>query len=73
MFFFVSKFGKCFQIWLQKLFGDKIGATFRLTRVEIRTGFPPGFFFVSKTCHDALSTKNRDKVSVSGFVTVVTV
>jgi len=31
------------------------------------------FFFVSKICHDALSTKNRDKVSVSVFVTVVTV
>ena len=34
---------------------------------------PPGFFLVSKTCHDALSTINRDKVSVSVFVTFVTV
>jgi len=39
--------------------------------VEIRTGIPHGYFFVSKTCHDALSIKNRDKVSVSVFVTVV--
>jgi len=41
--------------------------------LEIHTGFPPGFFFVSKTCHDALSTINRDKVSVSVFFTFVTV
>jgi len=41
--------------------------------LEIRTGFPSSFVLVSKTCHDALSTKNRDKVSVSVFVTVVTV
>ena len=41
--------------------------------LEIHTGFPPGFFFVSKTCHDALSTINRDKVSVSVFFTIVTV
>jgi len=42
-----------------------------ITWVEIRAGFQPGFF-VSKTCHDALSTKDREKVSVSVFVTVVT-
>ena len=40
---------------------------------QIRTGFPPGFFLVSRTCHDALSTKNWEKVSVSVFVTIVTV
>ena len=41
--------------------------------IEIHTGFPPGFFFVFKTCHDVLSTINRDKVSVSVFFTFVTV
>ena len=41
--------------------------------LEIHTGFPPGFFFVSKTCHDALSTINQDKESVSVFFTFVTV
>ena len=41
--------------------------------LEIPTGFPPGFFLVSKTCHDALSTINRDKVSVSVFFTFDTV
>jgi len=45
----------------------------RVKLLEIRTGFPLRFFCVSKTCHDTLSTKNRDKVSVSVFVTVVTV
>jgi len=41
--------------------------------LEIQTGFPPGFFCVSRTCHNALCTKNREKVSVSVFVTVFTV
>jgi len=41
--------------------------------LQIRTGFPPGFFCVSRTCHDAFSTKNQEKVSVSVFVTVVMV
>ena len=31
------------------------------------------FFVCQRTCHDALSTKNREKVSVSVFFTVVTV
>ena len=43
------------------------------TCLEIHTGFPPGFLFVSKTCHEPLSTINRDKVSVSVFFTFVTV
>jgi len=44
-----------------------------MSKVEIRTGFPHFIFLVSKTCDDALNIKNRDKVWVSDFVTVVTV
>ena len=59
------------QCLVQALDTHLLPATGRM--VEIQTGFPPGFFFVLKTCHDALSTKTRDKVSVSVFVTVVSV
>jgi len=32
----------------------------KMKRLETHTGFPPGFFFVSKTCHDALAGRTTD-------------
>ena len=66
-FFTSTRSGCCFL----KISGEF--SPYKLVRLEAHTGILPGFRFVSRTCHEALSTIHRRKVSVSVFFTFVTV